>query len=326
MQKVKMCITIIGNGKLAKALVLGLTRSGFHSSNILIIRRQNSSSDFTFFTSRGIRVSTNMQECVSSQHIFLTVSPGGSGEIIAEIQKVRFNPDLHYEIISLVSDLSRRDIKKAVGPTDCTIIRATCNTNIAFGKGLICATDDSILFSSLGRVTIELPNWVLRSIVTVGSGNAFDCVALKLCYEVSSGNKTLYNWLCGLRCVLSASSPLTEEYVHIARYLENKTKIFRNEQFRYSRDLAEVRSIVTLRSTVDALLAQGEGITIDDILSLMKTVITEGGCTEKGINLVSSIEEILSFECLDQAFSLVWKRAKLFRKDTKQSIMIALAA
>ncbi|MEK7585631.1 MAG: NAD(P)-binding domain-containing protein [Patescibacteria group bacterium] len=319
MQKARYKIAIIGNGKLAKAIVSGLLLSpNISPSDILVIKRVIKKDEHCFFKSLGVNVSTKMKDVSTASCIILAVTPLGSDYVVRGLSKVSL---INHKVISFVSGLLRNQIRK--DPTKYRIIQATCNTNIAYRKGIICATGQSTVLSDLGQVFLESPKRITRSIVTIGSGNGFDCRALYIGYISSGTQKSLREWLTRLLAVVKDRNQMAlqieDEYAIIRKYLRNKSKVFCNNQFTYGRT-AGTRSRITMQSTIEALLSMDGDINLDSIRTLFDTVVTKGGCTEKGINMISSVEDLLSFEKLEEAFLLVWQRAILFKKDVRTSI------
>jgi hypothetical protein len=321
-------IAIIGNGKLAKALILGFLRSGITAENITVVHRVKTKSDLSFFKKKDIETTSDMQKIVEATHIILAVTPQGAGNVIMRLEKVDFLTTVghrRHEIISFVSGLSTSDILTRVRHGSYNTICATLNTNVAYGKGIICASLPSDLFKYLGTYIQETPERILRSIETVGSGAAFDGLALILGYEPYANKIPLRTWLKGLQTALGNfdfTKKYHNEYSVVCSYLKVKSSILRNSQFRYTYKSANQRSLITMKSTVESLLSMEDELTIDTIRGIIKTVVTEGGSTEKGINAITTVEQLLSREYLEkEVFIPVWNRTLKFRNDVLDSIV-----
>jgi pyrroline-5-carboxylate reductase len=166
MNKMNFKIAIIGNGKLAKSIVLGLLKSGFKPGQIIVIGRETS--DLEWF-SKKVNISRNMEEIATASHIIIAVTPDGCGDTLVRIRDVNLQRLWGYEIISFTSGLLTEQISNVI-PENVLhrTIAATCNTNIAYGHGIICSTrDSSLLVAILGSIVLI---WISRAVWT-GRGN-----------------------------------------------------------------------------------------------------------------------------------------------------------
>ncbi len=274
-------IAIIGNGKLTKSLVKGFTASGMNPLEILVVGRTNS--DLSFFESIGISTSRNIIDAKNVPTIILLVTPGGIGyqldrlkeiDIKQPIRSAQFPYHFYVEqkIISICSGTNIEVFAKKLSVHPASIMKATMNTNVEFGKGVIrlagihegikgrngyVLKEAENLFAFLGNVNIVSSFEVTRSIATIGAMNAVDARALELMH-LSQSKISIRKWLLRLKSYVGSSIefdslPASDHFVCVARYLSNKAKVLET-QLGYKNKDAEKLSIETLLSTVEALL------------------------------------------------------------------------
>ena len=325
MRKSKFVVAIIGNGKLSKCLVLGLLRKNFLRPHQIIVIGRNLKK-LSWFQERGVRISTEMQDVAVATHVFLMVSPDGSGDILARLEVVNLQPLYGYEIISLVSGLKSGHISNVIPPNvHHRIITATCNTSIAYGCGIICATEHSVLFENLGEVIIEKDfSMIVQSIVTVGSLSAFHCVALDMSYtQGASVNLTL--WLQRLTVILekfnfSEKIKDDDEYFIVKKYLIIIYHVLRHKRFGFSHRRAIKRVRMTIKSVVESLRIMSITAISAPIEALKVTVVTKNGCTEKGVNSILTKDDLLSLTHMEKQFFLVLDKDLTFEEIADTSV------
>ena len=136
----KRKIVIIGSGKLATALVSGFIHAGIEKESIMVIGRD--ALKLSRFNTMGIKTSSAMNDVADAVNVLMAVTPAGAGQILQSLRKAKdecINRAFYVErIISFVSGLTITQINKSLRFPHAKILRATCNTNIAFGQGIIC--------------------------------------------------------------------------------------------------------------------------------------------------------------------------------------------
>lgn len=336
----KKKIVIIGNGKLAKSLVEGFLRAQIPCENIILIKpRKNSNVDW--FSKKGIHTSDDYYHVYSADYILLAVTPAGSAPTLKSIHACRgkqLGRDAIF--ISFVSGLSITRISTALHFHLGNIIRATTNTNIAYNKGIICASAvhngmvscksaikvSAKLLQLLGIVIEENTKELTKSITTVGSMNAIDATALKISYlqtiesDCSLPAWSFRSWLTHIFVEIDAKKSFSPTYatVHIYNYLKAKEEAL-VAALGYSPTQGKLRSLQTLKSTIEALLSH-ENITTDSVEELITTVVTKGGCTEQGIGRITAKKlQENPVQLLTEVFTIIHRRAKKFNFDVKKS-------
>jgi pyrroline-5-carboxylate reductase len=351
-------IAIIGNGKLTKELIQGLLSAGHLPENITIIRREDSSSDFSWFDSHKIVVSVNMQLIADASHILIAVVPKASGDMLDRLSKVTFSEDLKYEIVSFVSGLYRDHIRRHIlGTVKYILISGTCNTNIAYKHGVICLDGGSTLFSPLpgekipkdgdGRAMLTSKHHTYASacgtviwgpsdrmhfaVLTTGSAPAIDYTQIQDLYSstpMSGDYPTFYYWLLVLQNQLNAFSfEDFELYKHIHphtfrlfEYIGMKARLFSDQRFQYKKDAGKQLAILSVKSCVATLIAIGLEVQPSHIESRLKTIVTEKGCTAEGLSVLSTSSEKPTFELLQQAFYVMLNKAANFKNTVRDSM------
>lgn len=330
----KRKIVIIGSGKLATALVSGFIHAGIEKESIMVIGRD--ALKLSRFNTMGIKTSSAMNDVADAVNVLMAVTPAGAGQILQSLRKAKdecINRAFYVErIISFVSGLTITQINKSLRFPHAKILRATCNTNIAFGQGIICLsgvvnknTDQchvkhaTQLLSVLGEVVREYPKELTKSIATVGSMNAFDALAIKIIFQTVE-NMSLVSWLeyieeCRITGLLQNSIVRSESQVALNEYLRNKVKVLC--ELGYGERALE-RAHATFKSTL-ATLRKIDPPSTSCIDALIKTVVTKGGCTEKGIGKITGVEALHSSEILKDVFFSVYRRALKFKSDVKRS-------
>lgn len=102
----------IGTGDITKAIVLGLSKSGYPYDEILLSRRSAEVSAMLAETCPRIRITDDNQEIADSVDLlFLAVRPQVAEEVLSNL---RFPPDLR--IASLIATLTHEKLRAWVGP------------------------------------------------------------------------------------------------------------------------------------------------------------------------------------------------------------------
>lgn len=313
-------IMIIGGGKLGFAIAQGFLNAKIEKNDLLVVCRSNESR--VKFSELGI-TTTNFimgSHLKDYQTIFLAVRPQDIGAVIMQLKNVRseFTAQRLPEnnIISIVSGLSINVLSDYSGIHPRYITTATMNTNVAHNCGLITFTkfpdnkmNSEEILEILGTVEkVAKYQDVLSRITTIGSMNALDAVALKWTYKKYFIDHLFSDFLEHIESQLKTGKVI-EMDTPLQDYIIAKTKALKSFSEQYAQ-IAEKIAIDTLLSTV-VLLKKS----VINVKEHIKTVVTPGGCTERGINNLSNLktEAILSF------LVVVNKRAKKFYVDVKHS-------
>lgn len=330
MQKASYRIAIIGNGKLAKSIVSGLLRAGFRPGQIIVIGRETS--DLEWF-SKKVNISCNMAEIVTASHIIIAVTPAGSGDTLLRISQVQLARLWGYEIVSFTSGLIPEQVSNVIPESVMhRTISATCNTNIAYGSGMICATRDSDLLRYLADnyLCIERrPEMIINAIVSYGSFNALHCVGIDIARNRSA--MSLEKWLnCADYCLTKFDFPerinSDDPQKVIKEYLSVVSRIFSNN-LSYSINKSEELTLNTFKSTLRALRTMiVEGVE-NPVITLRDTVVTPGGCTEKGVNKILTPDQLTSRPFMEKEVVLpILNAANTFPSIVTESIKKSLRA
>jgi hypothetical protein len=320
-------ISVVGNGKVALSLLEIWLALGFHPSQIIIIRREESESDFSWFVRQGIKVSLEMSDVVNSTHICLVVTPDATGDILFRLKNVELLPLQGYKIVNMVSGCDNQYLAPFIRVPH-RIVRATCNTNVAHGSGIVCASENSILFEGLGTTFIEPASTIELAVPIVGSGNGICYKNLIISFkERGKNDMSFFQWLFGLRSILRDFN--FNLFVPVGIYhtiLSSLQVMGHNFTAGFRRPIPESRQkcLQIFLSAVETLLLIGPDVTIDDAVTLMKKAITKNGCTEKGIGKVELPSHITSFDYMwNEAWSPILAGANNFRSIAKESILTA---
>ena len=327
-------IAVLGTGKFAKALILGFLKKGTPIESLVVIGREESKDyDLAFFKKLGVKTSKEILDAQGVQTIIVAVKPEGVGPQMKRLKKLTFQDPYEFanysfvvpqKIICLASGTNIDTCIRYLGIHPATFIKGTGTINVASCAGIICLSGihngvhrygpDAMkqaakVFEGMGKVIIENSRDILKAIVTVGTWTAFDTRILALIgkKETKEENISFNEWL----------SKVDEKHPIIAKYLQNKVDVFVHEMG-YSNDSAKKRSLETLQSTISTLLLIPE---LDEtkLQAHIDKVATKGGCTEKGLNMLTSIEVMLSFKDLCNATKPVYRRTTRFVRDAKRS-------
>lgn len=313
-------IVIIGSGKLTNALVSGFINSGMNPRLITVIGRNPE--NLKNFLKHGVNTSCDFEEVRLAEFVILAVTPNGAGPVLLKLKSLRFGTSHQpRSLISFVSGLLPYKIIEVLGISSDLITVATTNTNISKNEGILCLLKTTNVYAQellepLGKIIVENSDAdLILSIMSVGSMNAFDARALELLYENSNSPYSLYNWLSGLMLMFEGYETNYDSYLNVEKYISAKAKALAW----YSEVDAMLRSRMTLESTIDTLIKIGSQITIEDIRSITKSVVTKGGCTEKGIGQINNLSDLYDSNTLKKVFTLVADRALNFPLDVESS-------
>ena len=327
-------IAVLGNGKFAKALILGFLKKGTPIESLIVIGREESKdSDLAFFQKLNVKTSREILDAQGVETIVIAVKPEGVGPQMKRLKKLTFEAPYEFDnfefavpqkIICLASGTNIDACTKYLGIHPATFIKGTGNINVEHCTGIICLAgihngvyrsgpdvmkQAAELFAGMGKVSIESSRDILKSVVTVGAWNAFDTRALALIGEKQTKEKNLSfgEWLLQA----DETNPL------IAKYLQNKAEVFMQEMG-YSKDAARKKSLETFQSTLATLLLLPD-VDIAKLQTHIDKVATKGGCTEQGINKLDSVETLLSFVDLCTVTKPVYRRTKRFIREAQRS-------
>lgn len=325
MQNLETNIKILGNGKFTDSLTNGLLLD-YKKSDITVIGARESS-NLSLFENLGVNTSKEIGDLSKVSDLILTVTPQGSGHIISRLKNVDLS-EFNGKIISFVSGLSvDRIIRNLNLNAKVPVIQVTANTNIRFGKGRLCSAYKPKVLRGLGWFQTTCLMKVLPAIVVYGAGNALNGQALLVEYTSRKQELPFRDWLEEFLSTTKEyrfSLGLEHLYDHekfgtLYRYIGLLNEIYINNKF-YLLGMQEARK--SMESTVEALLSM-DNLTIDSIAIHNKNVVTDGGCTEKGVCKIVKPEDLLSRQNLNEAVSLIWNRTKDFREDVKKSFELA---
>jgi pyrroline-5-carboxylate reductase len=297
-------VSIVGTGKGAEALSQGLLNAGFSNHEVEVVRREElkPDSDFSFFYSKKIKVRKCIQTISRSRHIFLLVTPSGAGETIERISEVKFCHKLQYDIISWISGLESYIIEKHLPVyQNISWTYATYNINIAYNKGIICATEHIPIFDELGFFVKEDFEGVQKSIITVGTMNALLAKGILIAYMHDSYGLTLRDWIAGLYEVILDPVKLNQnqdEYYKIFSYCLTLAEVLTRPIVFYQYDYASNRVKLAMKSLLTTLLSI-EDLTEGTLSYIITRVATKGGCTEKGVNELRYYFQLTDCEYLE---------------------------
>jgi pyrroline-5-carboxylate reductase len=322
----KKKIAIIGNGKVARALAFGFVKSGIQKESIIIIGRNNE--NLLYFKENGFDTSVDIQSAKDVSNLILAVTPGGVGYQIKRLHSLSFYSS--QKLICICSGINTAYCANFLGTDKAYIVKATINTNIEYNKGIICIAKPELpnkleeqilaetkeLFKKAGKVIFETNENITKSVASVGSMNAFDTAFIAfMCENINiSIQNFLYETGTWLKVNQSMHQLVTsKKYDDITKYLMNKSSVLEKEML-YTKTDADTRAIETFRSTILALCCI-PNISFADVENHIKKVVTKGGCTEKGINHLKSVDDFLSFDNLCNVLRPVYKRALEFDAD-----------
>ncbi len=298
-------IAIIGNGKLGKEIVQGLINyAGYKKENIFVVKRDY----FNPQNPDARNLEINSPDLKDYKHIILAVRPVDAVNLLVDLRG-RINPDA--KIISFVTGLNITIISRIIKISEESVVKATVNVNIAYGYGIICyraIKEDQV--SLMKKIFPQLKHQVMldvstgdieKYIVLCASMAAFDSQYIKLRYEIEGGDKSFGVFLRQLK----SRQGLIEKYLTAKK--EATLKIF-GSGFHQTARLSFDSTYYTL------CLSIGMDDGCDKLEDYIKIVATPGGCTERGLTLCNSLEDILSVEKLSKAFDAMYKKVKSMKR------------
>lgn len=287
-------IAIIGTGKVSHALKNGFVNHGkYLSDNILVVGKNHS---------KGKDPSLKNYE-----HIVLAVRPDNAIDLLVSL-KGRISPSAI--ITSFVSGLNITILGKILRLPYHQIVKATLNTNVAFGCGIICfkAVSNSAestmqnIFTNLvhpqGLISVSAKD-VNKGITLYGSMNAFDAKFIKFLYYRKSKNISFKKFVR----TISLKDEIVKNYLHAKEIACSRVfgfSVCNNAQ-------------LSFESTLYAIRKNCNNVT--DIDAHIKTVVTPNGCTEKGLGDLKTIEDMLSFEKMRSALDKIYRKSRTFGRD-----------
>lgn len=357
-------VAFVGSGKLTKSLISGLLLSGKNPRNIMVIQRPESKTDMSWFLKQNVIVTTDMQKITEAYSIVIAILPKGVGETLKRLKSVAFPAVEKYEIISLTSGLTNKQmLRNITGDPKMRFISGTCNTNVFCGRGVICLEKGAKLFapragedasfdfgvprvnrtnhryeSILGTVLYVPESRIHFAITTIGSAPAIDYTFIKKMYysTLSPFMKLLYmlpfigrqkfsSWLRSLDrevanfkydSLVKESNPFGAAHL----YLKKKIMLFSDIKFQYSATGSATEIVITtFRSCIETLLFLGNTVQPADLNKRIETIVTRGGCTKKGIDVMNTRSK-MTYNDLRDIFYPILEKAGEFRIIVRNSI------
>lgn len=281
---------------------------------------------------------------VDAKCIILLVTPGGVGNVLAILRKVKFDlsrTDQH--LISFSSGTTIEMIKKYCQLPSGRIAIATGNTNVRIGLGRISyfagnnelaqLVEESLsVFGLLTREDNEAA--VLPAITTWGADNALNAKFLWLAWfenNTTDGVQFL-DWMKQLQKgfddagftlgLLDAEGNTDTGYQKVFAYLDVKSYVL-EEKMNYFLPEAMTRVWSSLKSTLDTLIAS-EVNSYEGIKTHIKGVATQGGNTEKGLVKVATTDDLCIPQRCADVVGTMYEFSKTFAKTAEDSIPDAL--
>ena len=152
-----MILGFIGTGKIATAVIEGITKSKIKYKQIIISKRNKVLSQKLKKKFRKIVIADNNQDIIdNSDWVFLSVTPPVGEKII---NKLKFRPK--QTVISFISTITLVKLKKMIKVKDINLVRAIPLPPISLKKGPIpiCPPNAKVkkFFNNLGT-TVEIKN------------------------------------------------------------------------------------------------------------------------------------------------------------------------
>jgi pyrroline-5-carboxylate reductase len=324
----KYTIAIIGSKKYALAYAEGLSNviyfgNGKRKKILFVAPRKTS--DLSRFEQMGFSVTYDYAEASNAEVIMLLVTPSAVGTVAQGLRSIQF-PTTYAEkapvVITQISGLTAETLHTHTGIPVGRIITATGNTNVAQGCGmtvlggtkgpLLDFAQQALLKLDVGTVSVIGKRKILRSIVSIGSDNAFNAKALQVIHAETEPTTPFYKWLQSLADKVHTLRPDVEVESYyfglkaIRTYLLYKAQVFKNV-FGYSDAWTLVHQ--SFVSTLTALV-NAQVYSYDGIQTHIKTVTTEGGCTMQGINDLATLTQLHDLGALSRAYQKVYVFAK----------------
>lgn len=328
-------VTLIGAGKLAKNIIKGLIRAGLNPKDITVVGQQET--NFSRVEDLGVVTTRKLEDALWNDFVFLCVQPKHLKQLAVQVRSARSaykkqnNWFPESQIISVISNQSREEISTHIGFPVSEILAVTMDTNVATCDGLISVhsteysrlSESKKLLSLIGTVTTQrFFKEVLHDVTLHGAGKALGVKALKLICQ-SNPNTTPDVLIRAVHECFDLNKVSTTGFLGwnsgfpgfdslVKSFLSQKGKaidfVFKNKRNGY---FTGVKSFV---KTVSCLVKEKE-ITFKTLDYHIKDVATEGGCTEKGLGLIGSVDNVVDPISLAAFFNKVHKRAKRFKKD-----------
>ncbi len=316
-----MKTVIIGAGKFARAIGSGLLdRSTELTKNNEVVMYVRSNREITTYKGQAINVTTSLNEASNGSEgilYILCVQPKSAGEVV---KLLAGNVCLGDQVLSFVSGLYPEIISNKLGINMADVAIATGDTNVAYNSGVVCYSGLSWAgeyLNQFGTVVNESPDEIQKSITTVGAMKAFDLVFLKVLYLEKASDIPVGLFVGNISKTLKDETLFNETQIlndYIWQYLSVKKEVF--EKLFYDEYIARERARASFLGTVEALCRiQNKDISIFD--AQIQTVVTPGGCTEKGISLIENLENALSVEIMSEAISLVHSKTLSFKDEVE---------
>lgn len=336
-------IAFVGNGKLTKAFVKGFLKGGVQPNEILIVGRE--SSDLSEFEKLDVKTTKDIMSVTDYHLIMLMVTPKG---IVEQLERMRAvfngihpqkNADSYFGVYPLVLSMSSgtdiQKFSKILNLHPGCILKGTTNTNVEYGKGVIRIAGihngvNTGKFDPLFKVMRNFNGWlgktyivsskeVDRSITTVGSMNAVDARALEIMMKSEIGanitatkERLLVEFDIIKVALLNTSNYDDLNYSVFKHYICNKIEVL--EMLGYKKDKAKILANVTMQSTLESL-QYIDNFSENSFNEFIQKVATKGGCTERGINNMNSIEDLTNRDRLWNVIKPIFRKTKKFPKD-----------
>lgn len=320
----KYTIAFVGSGKLTKCFANNLLREKKYSRKQFLFVAPRGESDMSWFVDQGFSVSYEYQELEQALLVVLVVTPNGTGMVLHKLAGLFLS-----SLVSLISNVSVGLLSETTGTPIQNIITGTCNTNVAYGEGIIAlagaknsqalATATELL-SRFGTVEVVSHHLIPRRITTVGSDNAFNSSCLEIIHKRFASDMSLLDWLLlvqqGLH-YLAKEHTLDESLDALSAHLQAKAFVWKSNFGYGDLSLQAVRD--SFASTVNTLVHAGVN-SYEGIAQHITLVATKGGCTESGLGALATYEDLTNTATLARVYLTVHNVVvSLFPKKIEQS-------
>lgn len=325
----KKKIAIIGAGQIASNIIQGLLLAGYTQDHITVIGRKKT--DFSRVEKFGILTSRNYEDVFKSEIIILAIKPEESSikHVFSWFAELRghhyFNLtdkayDGRYIFVSVVSGLGLGIINE-FSYFRKNVVTVMLNTNIAQHTGVItlAATNNhsltqiQALFSPLGQIEVVKAKKLQYLTTYVGSGNALHAKGFWLISQTEGASFS--NVLHEVVSVETIESFNSSNLSLLKKYVENM-RFFYKKKFE---NIGEQLLLQTLQSTAQTLLKR-KLLNQSGVDLFMQEVATPGGCTQKGIGLMT-IESLQTIEGLKEIIQPISVGALSFKKQIKAGLL-----
>lgn len=308
-----MCkVTFIGAGKLAEHVLKGFLISGGSTQDIVVYGRTEKS--FDRVKSLGVAMTTDLASHLDERLLIFCVQPKHVGQLAHDlaIAKEKFRkgatnkryPEIR--VLSLISGQSINQISENFKISPGRIVVATMDTNAAIGRTSIpymvhgsrsFYTGDALEFLQKLGTCKQVTSYahVLKGVTVKGAGKALDLTVLRLLYLQSSCTSPRVFIDTLDECFTTHNIPVTgflgwhldlgnntDEL--LKKYLHKKTEAVQSV-FGKDKD-AFYDTLSSFAGTIAMLKAEPH--LVEETFALhIKNIATEGGCTERGLGLVT---------------------------------------